>query len=58
MATTKLLVKFRSYSKLVVTNDFTNLYDIVKTTYKAFDSFLANEPAHHQHQCKFLMFPV
>ena len=42
MATIKLLVKFRSYSKLVVTNDFANLYDIVKTTYKAVDSFPAN----------------
>ena len=42
MATTKLLVKFRSYAKLVVTNDFANLYDIVKTTYKAVDSFPAN----------------
>ena len=42
MATTKLLVKFRSYSKLVVTNDFANLYDIVKTTYKAVDSLPAN----------------
>ena len=42
MATKKLLVKFRSYSKLVVTNDFTNLYDIVTTTYKAVDSFSAN----------------
>ena len=42
MAATKLLVKFRSYSKLVVTNDFANLYDIVKTTYKAVDSFPAN----------------
>ena len=42
MATTKPLVKFRSYSKLVVTNDFANLYDIVKTTYKAIVSFPAN----------------
>ena len=42
MATTKLLVKFRSYSKLVVTNDFVDLYNIVKTTYKAVDSFPAN----------------
>ena len=42
MAAKKLLVKFRSYSKLVVTNDFTNLYDIVTTTYKAVDSFSAN----------------
>ena len=33
MATTKLLVKFRSYAKLVVTNDFAN---------KAVDSFPAN----------------
>ena len=38
MAATKLLVKFRSYSKLVVTNDFANLHD----TYKAVDSFPAN----------------
>ena len=38
MAATKLLVKFRSYSKMVVTNDFANLYD----TYKAVDSFPAN----------------
>ena len=42
MATTILLVKFRSYSKLVVTNDFANLYDTVKTTHKAVDSFPAN----------------
>ena len=42
MATTKLLVKFRSYFKLVVTNDFANLHDIVKTTYIAVDSFPAN----------------
>ena len=41
MAATKLLVKFRSYSKLVV-NDSANLYDIVKTTYKVVDSFPAN----------------
>ena len=42
MAATKPLVKFRSYSKLVVTNDFADLYDIVRTTYKAVDSFPAN----------------
>ena len=42
MTTTKLLVKFRSYSELVVTNDFANLYDIVKTTNKAVDNFPAN----------------
>ena len=42
MATKKLLVKIRSYSKLVATNDFANLYDIAKTTYKAVDSFPAN----------------
>ena len=42
MAATKLLVKFRSYSKLVVNNDSANLYDIVKTTYKVVDSFPAN----------------
>ena len=42
MATTKLLVKFRSYSKLVATNDFAKLYDIVKTINRAVDSFPAN----------------
>ena len=42
MATAKLLIRLRSYSKLVVTNDFANLYDFVKKTYKAVDSFPAN----------------
>ena len=42
IATTKLLVKFRSHSKLVITNDLTSLYDIVKTKYKAVDSVPAN----------------
>ena len=41
MATTKILVKFRFYSKVIVTNDFVNLYGIVKTKYKAVDSFSA-----------------
>ena len=36
------MVKFRSHSKLVITNDLTSLYDIVKTKYKAVDSVPAN----------------
>ena len=41
IATTKILVKFRFYSKVIVTNDFVNLCDIIKTKYRAADSFPA-----------------